>query len=272
MKYDHPADMQRIPYPTQQAPSGQPGAGVGQPAAHPNQQVMGQCLQQYHHLLGFKALLVPSPAPQAVLVLFDLNLHPTAALIVEAHIGPQDGLRVTAFSGDSPTRDNTSSGARVERITPTPPLPVLLPTPDGNPAHRTDVYPVGRESDPPKLAVGVLWVGEPLLDTGGQLFRPMPGVILANACCEFSSSPGRKRPGSQNQGRSSAPLGGEDSAPWCQGALQRPFSSEPGRLRSRPGKIARRGALMGNPPPWARGAGRRPALTPPPAAQPPGVG
>jgi len=93
--------------------------------------------------------------------------------------GPQDGLRVIGLFRRFAHQPQHLFRRQGGEDHPHAPLPVLLPIPHGNPAHRTDVYPVGGESNPPKLAVGVFRVGEPLLDAGGQLFRPMPGAILA---------------------------------------------------------------------------------------------
>src|SRR5512138_1634463 len=82
-------DMPDIAHQTQQAIAPELVQMRRQPAACPDQHVMRQHIQQHHHLLRLEALLVPFGDPQALLVVFDRGLDPTAAPVIEIDVGQQ---------------------------------------------------------------------------------------------------------------------------------------------------------------------------------------
>ena len=60
------------------------GQLCGQPFARPDQDVVRQRVEHHHHLLGAEAFLVALGNPQALLVIFERGLDPTAALFIES--------------------------------------------------------------------------------------------------------------------------------------------------------------------------------------------
>jgi len=60
------------------------GTRFREPLPRPDDDIVRDTRQQNHHLLGGEFSLIPFGQPQTLFVTFDLNLHPTGALIVDA--------------------------------------------------------------------------------------------------------------------------------------------------------------------------------------------
>src|SRR6266496_3006927 len=89
IKAEQTADMKDIAYHTQY-----PTVRAfchGQPAPCPDHHIVSQRAEQHQHVLSFKALLVAFGQPQSLLVSFESRFDASTSLIVEGHIGQQDG-------------------------------------------------------------------------------------------------------------------------------------------------------------------------------------
>ena len=92
IEYQETIHPENIAYQAFHAQMSQLGAMGQQPLACPDQEVMSQGFQLDQDLLGCKAFLVAFGGAQALLIFLDLDLHPTAALVVEVDISQQNRI------------------------------------------------------------------------------------------------------------------------------------------------------------------------------------
>src|SRR6266498_2584235 len=87
VKDDLTTAVKHVAYHAHDAPLPYSGHIGAEPLTSPHNRVVRQGIQLRHHLLRLKALLVAFGHAQALLVAFDRRFHPTAALIIDIHIG-----------------------------------------------------------------------------------------------------------------------------------------------------------------------------------------
>ncbi len=75
---------------------------AGQPPTCPDYHVVGQRAQQHQHVLCLKALLVALGEAQSLLVALEGGFDAPTALIIERHIGCQDGDGISRLRTGAP--------------------------------------------------------------------------------------------------------------------------------------------------------------------------
>src|SRR6266496_6114470 len=152
--------LEYIAYQTFDSQASQFGTSRHQPLAGPDQEVMSQGFQVDQYLLGCKAFLVAFRGCQALLILLDLDLDPTAALVIEVDIRQQDCLGIVDFLLIPAGQKQHILGSQGRKDYPITPLPIFLAAAYGNALDGTAVQ-IGGEPHPTHLATTVGWIGDP---------------------------------------------------------------------------------------------------------------
>src|SRR5882724_5613281 len=175
VKDDLTTAVKHVAYHAHDAPLPYSGHRGAEPLTSPHNRVVRQGIQLRHHLLRLKALLVAFGHAQALLVAFDRRFHPTAALIIDIHIGQQDSAwvllsvdRLAAQGDHLLRREGRDQHAHA-------PLAVLFATTHRDPTYRTAIAG-GGDRHPADLALRQERVVHPLHHTLGPRVRPSPQI------------------------------------------------------------------------------------------------
>src|SRR5712691_4032756 len=112
------ADVKHLTYQAHYPPPFSRRDVGGKPMARPHHRVVCQGIALDHHLWRGTALRIAFGHPQAVLIAFDGDVHPTPALVVEGDRGQQDGSRTCRRSSGCWVSALTAGGDRVAINTP----------------------------------------------------------------------------------------------------------------------------------------------------------